>query len=68
MSLILLFTALPTLPLITIPFTDADGRTALSFVKAKLAGLHLSQDMTTREVNLVESLGGRASDLEIVCV
>ncbi|KIY43695.1 hypothetical protein FISHEDRAFT_52862 [Fistulina hepatica ATCC 64428] len=52
--------ALPTKPLHTIALYDADSATALAFVRDKLR----RGNLTPRQVQCVERLGGRASDLE----
>lgn len=58
--------ALPTKPLSSIALSDADARSSLSFVKQKLHDAGLEVQLTAKDAQFVERLGGRASDLESV--
>ncbi|PFH47169.1 hypothetical protein AMATHDRAFT_77324 [Amanita thiersii Skay4041] len=56
--------ALPTKPLHTIPLSDADTKSSLSFVQQKLNDAGLEMEFTPGQTSYIERLGGRASDLE----
>ncbi|KAF5330523.1 hypothetical protein D9619_005680 [Psilocybe cf. subviscida] len=56
--------ALPTKPLSSIALSDADAGSSLSFVKQKLLDAGLEVQLTSKDAQFVERLGGRASDLE----
>jgi hypothetical protein len=58
--------AIPSKPLNSIALYDADAASALSFVKQKLSDAHVGLDFTPAQIEYVERLGGRASDLESV--
>lgn len=59
--------ALPSKPLNSIPLYDADTGSALAFLKQRLRDVGLTTELTKPQVTSIECLGGRASDLEIVC-
>ncbi|KDQ33744.1 hypothetical protein PLEOSDRAFT_1033437 [Pleurotus ostreatus PC15] len=56
--------AIPSKPLNSIALSDADTSSALSFVKQRLRDSDIDVHFTKSETELVERLGGRASDLE----
>ncbi|KAF9492251.1 hypothetical protein BDN71DRAFT_1396959 [Pleurotus eryngii] len=56
--------AIPSKPLNSIALSDADTSSALSFVKQRLRDSDIEVHFTKSETELVERLGGRASDLE----
>lgn len=58
--------ALPTKPLNFVALSDADSRTALSFVQQKLKDADADVTFTSETSAYIERLGGRASDLESV--
>jgi hypothetical protein len=60
------YPALPSKPLNGIALYDADAASALSFVKQKLRDAHVDLDFNPTQIEYVERLGGRASDLESV--
>lgn len=58
--------ALPSRPLGYIALSDADKDSALRFVMSKLHESGFNQDLTPQDIQLIERLGGRANDLELV--
>ncbi|KAF4578617.1 mitochondrial escape protein 2 [Pleurotus pulmonarius] len=56
--------AIPSKPINSIALSDADTSSALSFVKQRLRDSDIDVHFTRSETELVERLGGRASDLE----
>ena len=62
-----LLLALPSKSLNSIALYDADTGSALAFLKQRLRDAGLTTELTKPEVASIECLGGRASDLEIVC-
>lgn len=63
---LIIATALPTKPLNVVVLSDADSRTALSFVQQRLKDADADVTFTPETSACVERLGGRASDLESV--
>jgi hypothetical protein len=59
--------ALPAKPLNFVALTDADSASSLLYITQKLKEASIDYDIRPEEVELVERLGGRASDLETVC-
>lgn len=59
--------ALPSKPLNQIPLSDADAESALSFVTEKLHDAGVQEELSHERTKCIERLGGRASDLEVVC-
>lgn len=59
---------LPTKPLNTIALYDADAASALAFVQRKLSDSEIPTNFTRQQITYIERLGGRASDLESVCI
>ena len=60
-------TALPSKPLTTITLSDADNASALQFVKAKLHEAGIEIQFSHDEMEMINYLGGRASDVTTVC-
>lgn len=58
--------ALPSKPLNSIALSDADTSSALSFLKQRMNEASIDVAFSQKESELVERLGGRASDLESV--
>lgn len=59
--------ALSTSPLNYISFSDADSESALAFVKSRIAEVEgRTPSLSSKEVELICRLGGRASDLQTV--
>ncbi|KDR81387.1 hypothetical protein GALMADRAFT_58608 [Galerina marginata CBS 339.88] len=56
--------ALPSKPLNSIALSDADPSSSLSFVKQKLRDAGIDIGISSQDIQYVERLGGRASDLE----
>ncbi|KAF9452822.1 hypothetical protein P691DRAFT_771933 [Macrolepiota fuliginosa MF-IS2] len=56
--------ALPSKPLNSIALYDADATSSLAFVKQKLQDAGVNTSFTGDEVQCLQRLGGRASDLE----
>ena len=63
-----IFTALPSKPLNSIALSDADASSSLSFVKQKLHDSGSDIGISVQDARHIGRLGGRASDLESVCV
>ncbi|KZT44087.1 hypothetical protein SISSUDRAFT_1057085 [Sistotremastrum suecicum HHB10207 ss-3] len=61
-----LATALPSRPLGYIALSDADRDSALRFVMSKLHESGYNKDVTSQDIELIERLGGRANDLELL--
>lgn len=51
-----------------IALSDADEETALAFVQQKLKEVKLDVELTPKATASIERLGGRASDLDNVCL
>ena len=62
------FVANHSKPLNTIALSDADEETALAFVQQKLKEAKLDVELTPKATTCIGRLGGRASDLDNVCV
>lgn len=62
------FVANHSKPLNTITLSDADEDTALAFVQQKLEEAKLDIELTSKATASIGRLGGRASDLDNVCV
>jgi hypothetical protein len=62
-----LLLALPSKSLNSIPLYDADTGSALAFLRQRLRDVGMTAELTKPQVASIECLGGRASDLEIVC-
>ncbi|KAI0256515.1 RNA12 protein-domain-containing protein [Lactifluus subvellereus] len=58
--------ALPSKPLNMIALSDADNASALQFVKAKLHEAGFEVEFSHDEMEMINCLGGRASDVAIV--
>lgn len=58
--------ALPSKPINFVALYDADSTSALLFVKQKLRDSGVDLEYTKEQIDYVERLGGRASDLESV--
>ncbi|KAF8754138.1 RNA12 protein [Rhizoctonia solani] len=56
--------ALPSKPLTSIALSDADVNTARSYVISKLSNYEIKQSLGKDELQAVENLGGRISDLD----
>ncbi|KAN0124028.1 RNA12 domain containing protein [Russula decolorans] len=59
----LLAKALPSKPLNTIALHDADDQSALQYVKTKLGDVGIDVRLSLEETEMINCLGGRASDL-----
>ncbi|KAF8475410.1 RNA12 protein-domain-containing protein [Gautieria morchelliformis] len=62
----LLAKALPTKPLNTVALADADPASSLAFINKKLQEASVEYNISPEETQLIERLGGRASDLETI--
>lgn len=62
------FAANHSKPLNTITLSDADEETALAFVQLKLKEAKLDFELTPKATASIGRLGGRASDLDNVCL
>jgi RNA12 protein len=62
----LLALALPSKPINFVALYDADTTSALSFVKGKLRDYGVELEYTKEQIEYVERLGGRASDIQTV--
>ncbi|KAF8589948.1 exonuclease [Ramaria rubella] len=58
--------ALPTKPLNAIALADADSASSLSYINKKLEEASVDYNISHEEAQLIERLGGRASDLETI--
>lgn len=58
--------ALPSRPLTSIALTDADSDTALKYVTWKLSDAGVERLLQFNDLKIVEKLGGRISDLDVV--
>ncbi|KDQ13211.1 hypothetical protein BOTBODRAFT_188730 [Botryobasidium botryosum FD-172 SS1] len=56
--------SLPARPLATIALADADAKSALGFVRSKLADAGIIEELDAEQAAYVSRLGGRAQDLE----
>ena len=66
LSLSPLWPALPSKPLNFVALSDADVQSSLSFVKKRLRDTYITSELTSKQIDCIERLGGRASDLESV--
>jgi hypothetical protein len=62
----LIVLALPSKPVNFVALYDADSTSALSFVKGKLRDYGVELEYTKEQIEYVERLGGRASDIQTV--
>lgn len=60
------FLAVASKPLNSIALYDADPASSLAFVRQKLGDAGVNVSFTNEEVQCLQRLGGRASDLESV--